>query len=72
MEASPCLELFCDHGEANTRLLRHAAYASLSNQTVFIRSPVTDVAIIAHTLLDSLPGYIYFMTGKGNKSRTID
>ena len=68
LEASLCPDLNCDHEEADTRLLLHARHAAESNSTVIIRSPDTDVAVIALTLQDSLPGHLYFMTGKGNKS----
>ena len=72
LDVSPCPELYCDHEEADTRLLLHAKHAAESNSSVIIRSPDTDVAIIALSLLDSLPCPVFFMTGKGRKSRMID
>ena len=72
LDVSLCPQLFCDHEEADTRLLLHAQHAAESNSSVIIKSPDTDVAIIALSHLASLPCHVYFMTGKGNKSRMID
>lgn len=45
-------DLTCDHEECDTRLFLHAAH---EHQTVVIKSPDTDVAVIALSLLPDLP-----------------
>lgn len=41
-------------------------------QTVVIKSPDTDVAVIAVSLQTDLPCRLYFFTGVGNRTRIID
>lgn len=43
-------ELFCDHEEADTRMIAHARHAAQSYHSVIIKSPDTDVFLIALTL----------------------
>ncbi|XP_033106462.1 uncharacterized protein LOC117108533 [Anneissia japonica] len=68
----PCDDLKCDHEEADTRLLLHAKHASKYCKDVIIRSPDTDVSIIALSLMDKLASNLFFLTGTGRKSRIID
>ncbi|KAJ8030514.1 hypothetical protein HOLleu_26961 [Holothuria leucospilota] len=63
LEITPCHELFCDHEEADTRLLLHARHAAETTSNIIISSPDTDVAVIALSLLDNFPSATYFMTG---------
>ena len=66
--------LTCDHEEADTRLLLHARHACDElYDKVIIRSPDTDVAIIALSLMSKLPPVkLYFLTGTKDKQRMID
>lgn len=66
-------ELSCDHEEADTRLLLHAAHAARSgNRTVVIKSPDTDVFVLALFSKLALPETSLFMhTGTGDRSRII-
>ena len=57
LDVSLCPQLFCDHEEADKRLL-HAQHATESNSSVIIKSPDTDVAIIALSHLASLPCHV--------------
>lgn len=65
-------DLTCDHEECDTRLFLHAQHAAHEHQTVVIKSPDTDVAVIALSLQPDLPCRLYFFTGVGNKTRIID
>ena len=48
---SPVPELFSNHEEADTRLILHAQHAALAGITqVIVKSPDTDVAVIATRL----------------------
>lgn len=67
-----CHELESDHEEADTRLFLHAKHASADCPTVVIKSPDTDVAIIALNLQDSIDCDLYFWTGTKNKRRILD
>ena len=61
--------LSCSHEEADTRLLLHAAHAAESGSTdVVIRSPDTDVAVLACTLSRHIHARLFFHTG--TKART--
>lgn len=63
-----------DHEEADTRLLLHCEYASQhqASSSVMIRSPDTDVFVVAVGLSGVMNGRVLFHTGRGNLSRTID
>jgi len=65
-------DLTCDHEECDTRVFLHAQHAAQEHQTVVIKSPDTDVAVIALSLQPDLPCRLYFFTGVGNKTRIID
>lgn len=61
-----------DHEEADTRLLLHANDASDAGYDhVIIRSPDTDVAVIAMSLQDRIKAHLYFATGVKDKSRLL-
>ena len=73
-------ELHEDHEEADTRLLLHCAYASQRQapsqydpqKAVMIRSPDTDVFIIALAFAGVMTSKVLFHTGRGTNVRTID
>ena len=73
-------ELHADHEEADTRLLLHCAYASQRQahsqydpqKAVMIRSPDTDVFIIALAFAGVMTSKVLFHTGRGTNVRTID
>ena len=65
-------ELTCDHEEADTRMLLHAKHAEKTCSSVIIRSPDTDVAIIAISMKCKLFSDCYFLTGTKDKVRIID
>eukprot|EP00117_Sycon_ciliatum_P011697 scpid10404/ scgid5699/ len=70
--ALPVTDLACDHEEADTRLLLHAHHAALAgSRTITIKSPDTDVAVLAVAFSHSIPAPLYFMTGTGVKTRYI-
>ena len=63
-------ELTCDHEEADTRLLLHAKHAAAHRfQDVVIRSPDTDVFIIA--IASPVTCNMFFDTGVGNNRRIL-
>ena len=65
MLCSEVEELFCDHEEADTRMIAHAMHASQSYHHVIIKSPDTDVFLIALNACLSIDGDVYFLTGVG-------
>ena len=67
-----CAELYCDHEEADTRLLLHAKHAAAVHDHVIIRSPDTDVFIIMLGHKPAIPAAMYFDTGVGNQRRILD
>ena len=70
-EATDLLELACDHEEADTRLIAHAANAAKDHSTIIISSPDTDVAVLclAHSDICRQFG---FLTGVKSKRRLLD
>ena len=68
-------ELRCNHEEADTRMLLHAAHAARNGySSVYLRSPDTDVAVIAVSLASQFPNatQLIFRTGTKQRSRFID
>ena len=61
-------DLTCDHEECDTRVFLHAQHAAQEHHTVVIKSPDTDVAVIALSLEKDLPCRLYFHTGVGNRT----
>ena len=62
-------ELYCDHEEADTRLILHAMHASQSYPNVIIKSPDTDVLLIALNACLGTDADILFETGIGTGKR---
>ena len=71
MLCSEVEELFCDHEEADTRMIAHAMHASQSYRSIIIKSPDTDVFLIVLNACLSIDSDIYFETGTGNTRRII-
>lgn len=65
-------ELLNDHEEADTRMILHANHASNDYDTVIIKSPDTDVFVLAVAHKCSINTSLYFVTGSGDKVRVID
>ena len=66
-------DLECSHEEADTRLLLHATHAGMNGFTsVVIRSPDTDVAILAFALSPDIAARVFFRTGTKTRSRYVD
>ena len=65
-------ELGCDHEEADTRILFHSRHAAKGHLQLIIRSPDTDVFVLAIAMQKSIGKEMYFMTGTGNKFRVLD
>jgi hypothetical protein len=64
-------ELQSDYKEADTHMLLHAKHASHDHDVV-IRSPDTDVFVLAVCHKCSFDASLYFVTGTGNNCRIID
>ena len=58
--------------EADTRILLHAAYASKSCSDLVIRSPDTDVFVLALAFCPQIDGHLYFHTAKGRETHITD
>ena len=57
MQCVPQVDLACSHEEADTRLLFHAKHASIeSDEPILIRSPDTDVLVLAILICGEDPG----------------
>lgn len=65
-------DLECDHEECDTRVFLYGHHAAQEHETVIIKSPDTDVAVIALSLQRDFPCSLYFFTGAGNRTRIID
>ena len=64
-------ELTCDHEEADTRMLTHACHASQLCNNIVIKSPDTDVFLIALNASLEINANLFFETGVGNGRRII-
>lgn len=65
-------ELTSDHEEADSRMILHANHASRSGyQHIIIRSPDTDIFVIALHAASLIVGSIYFLTGSCKNKRII-
>eukprot|EP00117_Sycon_ciliatum_P018036 scpid84260/ scgid16803/ len=70
-----CIELKCAHEEADTRLLLHGKHAVDNGySSITIKSPDTDVAVLACCLSASFPeqANLYFLTGSRGNVRLLD
>ena len=63
--------LTCDHEEANTRMVCHAKNASLNYPNVIIKSPDTDVFLIALNACSNITAQLFFETGNQANKRFI-
>ncbi|XP_071822275.1 uncharacterized protein [Apostichopus japonicus] len=74
VECKPVPALHCNHEEADTRIFLHCSYASSVTKcnNIIIKSPDTDVMIIAVAMCSTLSTRLFFSTGVGNKKRIID
>ncbi len=71
MQIEECLELFCDHEEADTCLLLHAQNSAVTHNNIVIRSPDTDVFILLLGHKPEIRASLFFQTGVGNKRRIL-
>jgi hypothetical protein len=60
-----------DHEEVDTRMIAHAKHASLSYSNVILRSPDTNVFVIALNASRNIHANMFFETGKGSEKRII-
>lgn len=65
-------ELFCDHEEADTRMLLHASHAAQTRTNIVINSVDTDVFLLCIYCASKIPATLAFDTGMGKKRRIID
>jgi hypothetical protein len=65
-------ELACDHEEADTKMFVHAQHAAAASDVVVIKSPDTDVFVIALACQATIPARLIFDTGTANNRRRID
>ena len=66
-------ELKCSHEEADTRLILHAAHAGNSDHPVVVmKSPDTDVAVLAAAHCSKISGIVLFLTGTKQRRRYIN
>ena len=66
-------ELECSHEEADMRMLLHAQHAAEAGHgTVIVRSPNTDVAIIACGLAGQISARLILQTGTAQRMRYLD
>ena len=73
MASTAVEELLSAQEEADTRLLLHARHAAVSGyETVLIRTPDTDVAIIACSVSHVMPCTLPVEVGAGNNQRTVN
>lgn len=72
--AEPVHALLCSHEEADTRLILHAAHAATAgHRVVVIRSPDTDVAVLAVAHSWQIPeARLLFLTGAKHRRRYVD
>ena len=65
-------ELFCNHEEADTRMLLHAKHISeTSIKNIVLHTPDTDVFIITIAASEHINGNLFIRTGRENKARII-
>ena len=73
MTADDVPALHSSHEEADTRMLLHAYHAAQSGSlNVVLRSPDTDVAVIACALSSQIPTRLLFRTGTKTRTRFVD
>ncbi|KAM3598908.1 uncharacterized protein V6R79_024083 [Siganus canaliculatus] len=65
-------ELEATQEEADTRLMLHAAYAPKYSSDLVIKSPDTDVFVLALGFCNKIDSHLYFQTVKDRTLHTID
>ena len=65
-------ELFCNHKEADARMLLHASHAAQSHSNIVIKSVDTDVFLLCVFCALKIPATLAFDTGVENKRRILD
>lgn len=65
-------ELRSDQEEADTRMLLHAKHASMTNESVVVKSPDTDVFALAVSVKREIQCDLYFDTGTQSNRRILD
>lgn len=60
------LKIWCDHEEYDTRVFLHAQHAAQEHHIVLIKTPDTDVTVMALNLEKDLLYRLYFHTGVTN------
>ena len=66
-------DLQCTHEEADTRMLLHAKHAAENgSQSVVIKTPDTDVEVLAYHFKNDIHASLYVLTGTKQRSRFVD
>ena len=65
-------ELLNDHEEADTRMILHANHAANEYHAIVIKSPDTDVFVLAVAHKCNIDASLHFVTGSGEKVRAIE
>lgn len=64
--------LNCDHEEADTRMFLHAAHASQSYKNIIIKSPDTDVLVLAISLIENINAHLFISYGTLKSMKIYD
>lgn len=72
LEITPIHNLYTTQEEADTRLFLHCKHAADYSSHVVVSSPDTDVFILALALSEQIGADLYFHTGKGLQTRSIE
>ena len=65
-------ELSTEQEEADTRIILHAKDAALYGSTnIIIKSPDTDIAVLACSLSHEIPSNLFFLTDMKQRTRYI-
>ena len=72
LEVLPIPALYTIQEEADTRLMLHCAHAANYSEHIVITSPDTDVFVLALAFYEEVGARLYFHTGRGVNTRTVD
>ncbi|KAL2104338.1 hypothetical protein ACEWY4_001206 [Coilia grayii] len=72
LEITPIHNLCTTQEEADTRLFLHCKHAADYSSHIVVSSPDTDVFILALALSQEIGAHLYFHTGTGLQTRTIE
>ena len=72
VEIQELKELETIQEEADTRMLLHAAHASKTRTNIVMKSPDTDVFVLALSFCSHINANLYFHTAKGRESQITD